>query len=415
MGGCWEKTKNFISGFLVYDTISVVRIKDKRLAVMHYLCMVAILGYVLIYTVWFNQAYYAVEAPVGTVRINPMAASERPNETWANLSDLLYCRSEYHNESYSQPCKYFDSNIDVFPQAVDSSITIASRISFSTQVPTNPDFNDTDSNWNTTSSDLYFLADIENFTLQIDHTFYAPNLHIQNNAREMKGYIKYSGDEDSKDVKPCLKSEVIGRKGKTDIISVCTLLKAAEVNIDKKSVTGKESIRYSGAIFLVFLDYHNGVNRWFGDNNYYQIHVEMIEKTEYKAIQTVYTKKLDGRTIYNRHGLHFVFLQTGKLVKFDFQVLLLSLVSGMGLLAFSTTIVDFISTKILGNKDVVANLKYKTTPNLTAFTPEELIALATKLRRTQEKELALGQNEDGGDRESAVTLRAPLVDRETEE
>jgi len=416
MGACWTKTKDVINGLLVYDTVSIVRINDKRLAILHYLCMIIIVFYIVVYTVYLNQAYYRIEAPIGTVRINPMAPAERDNDTWTPIQDLNYCRTEnrtsYHNFSLLN-CKYFDSAIDVFPQAVDSTITIASRINYSLQNATNKDFDDPNSSWVIDNTELYFLADIERFTLQIDHTFYAPNLDIQNNAREITGKIVY--DKDGKnEVKLCYPDiETVGRKTETDIISVCTLLKAAKVDIDAESVQPGKSIRYSGAIFLVFLDYKNNVDLLFRKQTRYTVQVKMISNTQYKAVQAVYTKKLESRTVYDRHGLHFVFLQTGQIVKFDFQVLLLSLVSGMGMLAVSTTIVDLVSTKVLGNKDVVSNLKYRTTPNLTQFSDEELYLLASKLRRTQEQELAInGNDSDLSDRDtdtSGMRLRDPLI------
>jgi len=409
----------------VYDTVSVVRIRDKRLALLHYLCLIGILFYIIIWTVWFNQAYYAVEAPVGTVRINPMAPSERKGDKWKDPVDIPYCRNESMGRTQINgfdlyKCKYYDSAIDVFPQAVDSSISIASRIKFSTQSTSNPEFDSPNTTWSDdeNSTDIYYLADIERFTLQIDHTFVAPNLGIQGNARELPGkIINMTNSSDTEINKPLLPEwEKIGIVNETDIISVGTLLNAAGVNIDEMSVLPNESIRYSGAIFLVVMDYQNNLDFLFRKNESgfrYTIHVELINNTEYKAVQAVYTKKLSGgRTIYNRHAIHFVFLQTGKLVAFDFQVLLLSLVSGMGMFAFSTLIVDFISTKLLGSKDVVSNLKYKTTTNLTQLSDEELSMLATKLRRTQEQELALNTcDDDTLPRSSSVSLRQPLVDK----
>jgi len=420
MGACWVKTKKFISDFLVYDTVSVVRIKDKRLALLHYACLVGILIYIIIYTVWWNQAFYAYEAPVGTVRINPMAPPERTGDRWKDIADLPYCkygnRTSLHGYNLLN-CKYYDSAIDVFPQAVDSSISIATRIKFSTQTTNNTEFDTPDTAWNDdeNSTDIYYLADIERFTLQIDHTFFAPTLGIQHNARELPGrFINISDSHDEDIGKPILPDvEKIGLINVTDIIAVGTLLNAAGIDIDAVSVQEGECIRYSGAIFLVVLDYQNSVDHFFRPNTHYTIHVELINNTEYKAVQAVYTKKLQSRTIYNRHAIHFVFLQTGKLVKFDFQVLLLSFVSGMGMFAFSTLIVDFISTKLLGSKEVVTNLKYKTTTNLTQLTDEQLEILAAKLRRTQEQELAIGNDGDAS-KESSVTLRQPLVDKADE-
>jgi len=420
MGSCWAKTKEFICSFLVYDTVSVVRIKDTRLAILHYLCLLGIVFYIVFYTIFWNQAYYAIESPVGTVRVNPMAPPERDGDRWKDIKDLPYCKMDGRSELYGfdlLKCKYFDSAIDVFPQAVDSSITIATRIKFREEDSNNTNYDTPDTAWipNKTTMDAYTLADIERFTLQIDHTFFGPIYGAQSNARDLPGWFV---DEDGNNISDSVSLsvpdvEVIGQVGKTDIISVGTLLNATGIDIDAVSVVDNESIRYSGAIFLVKLDYQNSYTVWLQPNEHYTINVRLLNNTEYKAVQSVYTKQLKSRTIYDRHGIHFVFLQTGKLVKFDFQVLLLSLVSGMGLLAVSTTIVDFISTKLLGGKEVVTNLKYRQTTDLTDLSEKQLSLLASKLRRTQEKELSLNSNDEDRSVESVVTLREPLIDKDS--
>jgi len=197
MGACWTKTKEFILSFLVYDTVSIVRINDKRLAILHYVCLLAILIYIFIWTIWYNQAYYAYESPVGTVRINPMAPAERQGGKWAEIKDLPYCKYGDRttlNGFPLQNCKYYDSSIDVFPQAVDSSITISTRIKFSMQNTSNTYFNTSDTVWTDEDGtvETFYLADIENFTLQIDHTFFAPTLDIQNNARQVSFFLQYA-------------------------------------------------------------------------------------------------------------------------------------------------------------------------------------------------------------------------------
>lgn len=40
----------------------------------------------------------------------------------------------------------------------------------------------------------------------------------------------------------------------------------------------------------------------------------------------------------NRHGIRFVFIQVGRIGKFDFQALLLTFVASVGLLAVSSTV-----------------------------------------------------------------------------
>ena len=45
----------------------------------------------------------------------------------------------------------------------------------------------------------------------------------------------------------------------------------------------------------------------------------------------------------NTHGVRLLFLQQGRLGRFDFQVLLVQLVSGLALLKVATTLVDLVS------------------------------------------------------------------------
>ena len=181
-----------------------MRIKDKRLALLHYSCMIAIFLYVVCYTIIYNKAYYNVEAPVGTVRINPKAP-----KPWTETVNLPYCKhpshpSRYHLTNVSE-CKYFDEALNVFPQSIDESITITTRVNISTQTPNAP-LNSSSVKWIDYDNEFAFMAEPENFTvcfflcqvslkifspffvlqqLMIDHSFYAPTLNIQGNARDV--------------------------------------------------------------------------------------------------------------------------------------------------------------------------------------------------------------------------------------
>lgn len=123
----------------------------------------------------------------------------------------------------------------------------------------------------------------------------------------------------------------------------------------------------------------------------YTIKVEASKGTKFKAVQPVYTKKVEDRVVYDRHGIHFIFLQTGRLGKFDFQTLLLSFVSGIGLITVSTVVVDFIATKILKAKDVVTELKYHETGNLLSLEEKDLLVLAQRLRQINSQLLPLNE------------------------
>lgn len=140
-----------------------MRIKDKRLALLHYVCMIVIFLYIVCYTIIYNKAYYDVEAPVGSVRINPMAP-----KPWTDTAKLPYCEypnrtGKYHLTRIAE-CLYFDEALNVFPQALDESITITTRVNISTQKPQGT-LNSSSVWWMDEDNEFAYLADPENFTV----------------------------------------------------------------------------------------------------------------------------------------------------------------------------------------------------------------------------------------------------------
>lgn len=125
------------------------------------------------------------------------------------------------------------------------------------------------------------------------------------------------------------------------------------------------SLRYDGLLLLVFIEYSN-VYGWNLYNTKYTYTVRVIEDTKFKAEEPIFTKNITTRLIWVRHGIRVIFLQggnkkrkrrgrerkrewwwraginiishyiIGEIGKFDFQVMLLSFVSGVGLLAVAT-------------------------------------------------------------------------------
>jgi len=97
----------------------------------------------------------------------------------------------------------------------------------------------------------------------------------------------------------------------------------------------------------------------------------MIEQTKYKAEQPIYTKTLDNRVIWDRHGIRVIILQTGTIGKFDFQTLLLTFVSGLGLLAVATLIVDTLALRVLPRKQLYSRYKFEKTEEFSQLINEE--------------------------------------------
>ena len=145
------------------------------------------------------------------------------------------------------------------------------------------------------------------------------------------------------------------------------------------------------------MDYRNTGKHWFTKDLYYTISVELVNKTEFKALQAVYTKKLDDRAMYNRHALHFVFIQTGKLIEFNFQKFLVTLVSGIGLFSFSSFVIDILIAHFTETFDclkgyfpwrvLMGKLKYRRTMDLYRLNEEEIEKLANNPKEVFEYEL----------------------------
>jgi len=364
-----RKFKDLIKSFFVYDTAAYVRINDKRLASLYFLAMGGIFAYVVCWTIVWNQTYLLLETPTGSVRINPMKPSK-----WSEIADLPYCKRENHNKYNGFPtyeCVYWDEALNVFPLALDNTITLSSRMTVSHQSVTNCSLTDPHCEWQDTEPEtINFLADVERFTLLIDHAYYAPTVKIQGSARDLKGRLLDSKGKEMTVSKP----DVVGVPGEYDILQVGTILKAGNIDLDTASFTNKNiSLRYDGCVIFVYIEYSNTFT-WNLYKMRYTIRAEAMSGTKFKAVQPVYTKHVEDRVIYDRHGIHIIFLQTGRLGKFDFQTLLLSFVSGIGLITFSTVIVDFIATKLIKERDTVNNLKYRETGSIQNREEKDLMA-----------------------------------------
>jgi len=185
---------------------------------------------------------------------------------------------------------------------------------------------------------------------------------LKKNAKELKGY--FQGYDGSVFTNLTHLPNQIGVAGKDDIIEIGTLLKASRVNLDTASdLTPTRTKRNDGIILLMTISYSNIFS--YDLNQYqYTYSVTTIDNTKYKAVQPIFTKNLDSRVLWNRHGVRLIVLQTGNIGQFDFPTALLSIISGLGLLTISTLIVDILATKILPSHGIYEQYKYEETEKI---------------------------------------------------
>ena len=192
------------------------------------MAMGAIFAYVVLWTIVWKQTYLILETPTGTVRLNPQAP-----KTWSKTQDLNYCttanRTMFGNFT-TQNCTFWDEALDIFPQALDNTITVTTRVTKENQAlnRVNCTLRDPTCSWVNTATATDFVADVEKFTILVDHAYFAPTVNIKGSARQLPGRLIDSNGDEMYPPPP----NQIGVPGQYDILEIGTFLKAANVDLN---------------------------------------------------------------------------------------------------------------------------------------------------------------------------------------
>ncbi|GAM19547.1 hypothetical protein SAMD00019534_027220 [Acytostelium subglobosum LB1] len=342
----WDK-------LLEYQTVKVVKIRDKRLGILHLLFMLGIVIYIIVGTIILQKRYLATENPIGSIRATLLAPKYR-NPT------PPYCTSSGNSTYNGYPtyeCEYWDESLVLYPSTSDTSMFISTRVESEIQKTVNNcQFTSPTCTYATYNQSLFYIPDIENFTIMLDHTVSAPNLGIQYNARQLPGRLLNSSGHVWTPPAP----NVVGVQSQYDIMTVGTCLAAAGIyNLDGPSLSNaSRSMRDDGVILLVFITYSNTYT--YNTNNFrYTYQFKVIKDTKFKAEEPIFTTDVNNRYVFDRHGVKMLFIQTGSIGKFDFQTMLLTFVSGIGLVTVSTIFVDILAVRLLPQKRLYAQYKYE--------------------------------------------------------
>lgn len=352
------------------------------------------MAYVIGWTLVYQKRYLLLEKPVGTVRVSLLEPPTRPppaqlpycvmNPSAQVLDDVEGQGADGGNASFlihKLPCRYWDALQTLYPPLEASAMFVSTRVQASTEnlvnkhnasLPCNDDMLDPDCVYTSSPDSTFFIADPENFTIMIDHSVYAPRVGIQRDGTSLRGELRdHDGNPFEFSCDTNTSVECVGKKGKPDLLRLGTLLRAANVlDLDaetdfrsSKPNATSESFRFAGLQLIVFVTYTNTETYNLYDVEYFY-EVVRINKTEFKTLQPVTSKNISSRLVYNRHGVRIFFVQTGELGRFDFQTMLLSFVSGLGLLALSTLIVDIIAIRLMPQKMIYRHFKFEETEDM---------------------------------------------------
>jgi hypothetical protein len=117
-------------------------------------------------------------------------------------------------------------------------------------------------------------------------------------------------------------------------------------------------MRDRGLVIVLSISYSNqDPNSLLGisDHIHYQYRVQRIFETEYETTETVYgwvgeedsNEDETHRLIRKRFGILIKIIQTGSIARFSLQELLFHVMSGLGLLAIITTVVDTLALYLM--------------------------------------------------------------------
>mmetsp|Transcript_66510 Transcript_66510/g.171177 ORF Transcript_66510/g.171177 Transcript_66510/m.171177 type:complete len:466 (-) Transcript_66510:76-1473(-) len=202
--GLFESLGESASALLVYDTVKVVQIRDRRLGAIYYILLTLTLAFVVGYEILYCNDHFERRDVQGTPQVtiqqptvdtcNPL--HEQCNSNFRSLRELPYCSAYDGNGSLVPPvnrheCVYLDKFSLAPNGATSAGVMVPTRVDLINQTrlchPSAAN-NYTCLNEFRVASDtgVRYVADIERYTLLISHSYRRDHIHGNNNA--LMGY-----------------------------------------------------------------------------------------------------------------------------------------------------------------------------------------------------------------------------------
>ncbi|CAK9006470.1 unnamed protein product [Durusdinium trenchii] len=405
-----------VSDLFAYSTTKYIKIRDARLGLLHYGLMFLIVVYILVYQLIGKLGYLKFNDAQNTVRLTLQEPTQgcNPNDTgckdnFASLSQLPYCCAQNSscktNSDGSCSCDYRTSFKDyncTWLSGTDASVIRESSIVVATFI------HEYDQSLNTTCFNSYpsaanncddlwliqekaslFAADVEAFTMLIDHSVTSPKSGLATTSRQMQGMLFVGDNGNDGDVSKAIKDELCRSNPKAvtaqeggsstdhspcyvppnsadglDYFSVGTLLQATGVTLEGESYPGSgHSARYEGLTINLLIDYSNSRD-WHGlqPNISYLYKPSVVPQSTFKTT-LLSPSSLNGQQMLKKdiHGVLFEVRPSGQLAVFDFTQLLLQLTTSLTLLALATVGVNILAQYVLRYRHYYSEALYDRT------------------------------------------------------
>ncbi|PRP88798.1 P2X receptor [Planoprotostelium fungivorum] len=347
-----KKPDSLWDSLLIYTTVKVVKIRDWRLGVLHYAFMLGILGYVAVYAVWLNKGYLQKDQPVGSVR-STLAPPDQLNAT----NTFPYC-SQYqpaYQGFNNFPCIYYSGHDVQMPDALANPFMIVTRTKSFT-LNGSPNINCTgrfidqpeciitnkqtkDPTAGTTQR--YYTAGIEDYTLFMEHVVYGRSSHFSGRNEDMEErFYDSKGDLMTIDTNT------------GDIITVRQLLSMAGItSLDTISSISNHTARYDGVQIMVIIDYQSEI---LNSNKY----TYTVRASQIIGVDTTVTTSTQDGSVVTYNGIIVSYIQTGTIGVFSFPALLTSIIGGAVLTGVATTVVDLMAVYLMPEKEWYSEKKF---------------------------------------------------------
>jgi len=235
--------------------------------------------------------------------------------------------------------------------------------------------------WEKVSKASFFIADVEHLQLVIHHSVQAPIFYEESghteyskNSRELRGIFLPQHEHET------WSNDHLFERGSEDKLSVNQFLAALgpiDPILDKdKNLTlehisdvewkgGSQTLRESGLIASVDIGYNN-IRCKLGNPACafgavpisYRYRCARVPKAYHSEIELIPVNSTHRKRIV-KYGIYLKFMQTGRLGRFSFSVLMLNIAQGLGMMTMAICFLDFVALYLVRHARYYMKKKYQ--------------------------------------------------------